>query len=599
REKARQRRAKETAEKKRQKQLAKERELERRIDFHLAQGRYYLSRQDYALAKKECDKALVLDYQNKRAKKYLNKIAKAMEAEARQEVLAKKSKLEKKVSVHLDQGKAYLLEVDYQNAIRKFSQVLVLDQDNKQAQKYLNKIAKAIEAEAQVKKQTLAQRREQERLEKERQRQENINQHLAQGKIYFHQGKHQEAIAEFGKILFFDPEHADAEQYMLRSKQVFSRDKPQQQLDQKTVQEQRQREQVQTKLLEGQMTKLKQVLEEYEQALEEKLAQKEVVSSPRFAKFESRATQLEEEKQKIELEIVREEAELKMAQQEREKLETELGQLRQEQEQSIIEEWQKYQVSFQNEFERLTQKEAELEQKIKDYEAKIEQLQMFPSVAVVAPAARGVEYEPQYLVGDAEAADGLKEKAAPADSVETIMLKLKMEQLHNQVEGLMQEKAKPFYERGRTHLKKERYAQARDDLEQALAIYPNYTQAQRAIDAIEQVEKIEIHLSEGKFYYGEKNYQKAKQEFTNALELDYKHREARKYLRRIEKALKDGKSGPREKRRSVSSRETRELEQKRLKDIKDFYEKGKFYFGQGLYQEAVVCFEKVIELEKQ
>ena len=114
------------------------------------------------------------------------------------------------------------------------------------------------------------------------------------------------------------------------------------------------------------------------------------------------------------------------------------------------------------------------------------------------------------------------------------------------------------------------------------------------------------HISQGKIYYSYQQYEEAIKEFENALAIDPQYRKAIKHIRKCQKRIeKQNRKELQLAREEIQWREeveaqreqdNRQREQERLEQVKELYEKGKTYFDQGLYTEAISCFEKVIKL---
>ncbi|MBL7085131.1 MAG: tetratricopeptide repeat protein, partial [Candidatus Omnitrophica bacterium] len=283
-----------------------------------------------------------------------------------------------------------------------------------------------------------------------------------------------------------------------------------------------------------QKEQLKDKQREYEKKLQDKLKRKEVELDERIKHYDTKLIQLEEKNlglEEIRADTYRQTWELNQTEQERESLQAELVQLRKEQQTQLKDELQEYEQTIQDKLER---KEAELDEKIKAYEVKIDQLQKAKSYK------EEVSVAPTYIIETKEPAQSLKKELTQVERAEAKLFELQMkinEQLQAQLDEFKKGKARPLYEQGLTHLKNKKYSLARESFQKALSIYPNYTAVKKALEDVEVQEQVEMHLAEGQYYYQEKEYQKAKGEFNQTLSLDYKNRQARNFLHKIDKEI--------------------------------------------------------------
>jgi len=293
----------------------------------------------------------------------------------------------------------------------------------------------------------------------------------------------------------------------------------------------REKEQSQAELAQlrqRQEAQLEEKLAKYEKRLEDEFTKKENEFNERLTRYETRLGNLKEEKEKLEKENIDTYAQvlqLKETEYEKQELEGKLEQLRGKQSRQLKDELEKYRDTLQSNFE---QKEAALDEKLKVVEAKIEDLQK-PQNAPKKP----ITIIPSFSDKDTKHNRQISNAETKLFDLQTAI----NEQLRLQLNEFKKEKARPLYEEGLNHLRNSKYSCARESFQKALAIYSEYTEVQKGLEDITKAEEIEFHLAEGQYYYQEKEYQKAKDEFNEAAKLDYKNQQARNYLHKIEKEL--------------------------------------------------------------
>ncbi|MFH1244879.1 MAG: hypothetical protein V1662_00150, partial [Candidatus Omnitrophota bacterium] len=276
-------------------------------------------------------------------------------------------------------------------------------------------------------------------------------------------------------------------------------------------------QQAQQAQLDGELNKYEDTFKKYELSLRNNFEQKIdelnakiTVYENKLKKYENEQGQVQEEKNKLEEEHVDTEKQnlrLEMIEKEKEEMQAELEGLRVEQKVCVQDELKKYEQALQN---TLAQKEYELEEKIKNFESKIAQ-------------PRPMESK--------DNSNGVEEKLLQMQAQLN-------EQLRSQLGTFQKEKAAPFYEQGLAYVKKKEYVLARENLEKALSVYPDYTEAKNVIDNVETLEKIDLLIAEGEHYFNEGEYQRAGEEFARVVTLDYRNVTARNYIHKIEGALK-------------------------------------------------------------
>ncbi|MFC1631333.1 tetratricopeptide repeat protein, partial [Candidatus Omnitrophota bacterium] len=582
---------------------ARQKRREKTIARFLTQGKVYFHQEKYEQARREFKQVLIVDQYHPQAEKYILKCSKAQalaqrreqerlakekqrqeyeaklakikaEQEAqeqkRQKELAQQRQLAEKINFHLSQGKYHLREQKLDLAKQEFGKVLFLDHNNQPAQKYLSRMEKAVKQQAAA--QALTQRREQERLAKEkqlreqeaeaarikaekeielarikaekeaqeqkrqeqeaqqRQLAEKINIHLEEGKYYFKEQEFAQARSEFKQVLALDFKNKTARDYIHKIEKNFKQDLPQfsaaGKLD--TTREARL-----DKLMAEQMLELEQTLQGYQDVLKgDRPAQKEARLDDKVALYRTKLAKLEQQKLKIgQIDpdtyqqglTLQQDAEYKSLEL---KLTNKLRRAKTEQLEKTLQ-------------AALQRKEAEIGEKIRAYEASIDELK--------------------------------------------------------------KEKARPFYQQGLAQLKKKQYAQAKESLDKALSIYPDYQRARTAREQIDNKEKLEIYFVDGKDHFENQEYEQARKKFEKIVELDYNHQPARKYLSQIKEQQRRWTEKQRqaqdqaviEAQKKLAKQKQRQLAEK----INIHLEEGKYYFKEQEFAQARSEFKQVLALD--
>jgi trichohyalin len=308
------------------------------------------------------------------------------------------------------------------------------------------------------------------------------------------------------------------------------------------------------KLRREQQAQLEKELAQYEKALKSSFAEKiegynkKITNYEKILKenenkikrLEKASRQLNEAQDKtqklarIKADIHKETTAFKQEEEASHKLKEQLAELRKSQEAEVKSELERYEKTFQD---RLARKEAELDEKVRLYDIKIKELQ---AQKPLPPVQR-------------------------IDRAETGLLGLQMkanEELRLQLDVFKKEKAQPFYEEGLDYVRAKKYTLARASFQKALSVYPDYAQVREALRDIEKQERIAFLLSEGEYYYKEEDYPKAVEQFDRVLALDYKNKEARGYLHRIEEYVKQNKRAEALARQKEQARLKKEEERK-------------------------------------
>jgi len=127
--------------------------------------------------------------------------------------------------------------------------------------------------------------------------------------------------------------------------------------------------------------------------------------------------------------------------------------------------------------------------------------------------------------------------------------------------------------------------------------------------------RIEGYCAAGRHFYKEKKYQEAIREFEKILEIAPEHAKAKEYINKVRKAAREALEEQRAKEEEIIERERKERARKvaeqqrakekymaeeakereltKLKEAKKYYTKGKEYYKDHKYQEAILEFEKV------
>ena len=173
-----------------------------------------------------------------------------------------------------------------------------------------------------------------------------------------------------------------------------------------------------------------------------------------------------------------------------------------------------------------------------------------------------------------------------------------------------------YYWRGRIYFEKRLYDQAIQDFDKAIRLKSNvhsYYWRGRAYfekclydKAIEDFTKcIKLHPKNGEFYYmrgqayfKRKLYREAVRDFNKAIKLNPNYDEALKAKKEVEKLLKSEEgSRTKEEKKEIKKLEERVSAESNPNNADFYYHRGRAYFEKGLYNEAIECFTKAIELK--
>jgi tetratricopeptide (TPR) repeat protein len=173
-----------------------------------------------------------------------------------------------------------------------------------------------------------------------------------------------------------------------------------------------------------------------------------------------------------------------------------------------------------------------------------------------------------------------------------------------------------YYWRGRIYFEKRLYDQAIQDFDKAIRLKPNvysYYWRGRAYfekclydKAIEDfTECIKLHPENSEFYYmrgqayfKRKLYREAVRDFNKAIKLNPNYDEALKAKKEVEKLLKSEEgSRTKEEKKEIKKLEERVSAESNPNNADFYYHRGRAYFERGLYNEAIECFTKAIELK--
>jgi len=207
-----------------------------RVNSLLAEGKEYLAEKELAKAEVKFKEALAIAPESVKADiKYLlerinklraeegevkQKIVKEATQEAKELVSIKEKILEyekklqskemkKVIQNHLEIGLRQYKKGQYEEALRELEKVLTIDPNNRQAQKYLEKINED--------RQKVEFRIEEERgMTKEKE----VDKYWQEGYRHFRNKKYTEALKYFKKVLSIDPLHKDAVVYIVRAKEM-------------------------------------------------------------------------------------------------------------------------------------------------------------------------------------------------------------------------------------------------------------------------------------------------------------------------------------------------------------------------------------------
>jgi tetratricopeptide (TPR) repeat protein/RsiW-degrading membrane proteinase PrsW (M82 family) len=173
-----------------------------------------------------------------------------------------------------------------------------------------------------------------------------------------------------------------------------------------------------------------------------------------------------------------------------------------------------------------------------------------------------------------------------------------------------------YYWRGRIYFEKRLYDQAIQDFDKAIRLKSNvhsYYWRGRAYfekclydKAIEDFTKcIKLHPKNSEFYYmrgqayfKRKLYREAVRDFNKAIKLNPNYDEALKAKKEVEKLLKSEEgSRTKEEKKEIKKLEERVSAESNPNNTDFYYHRGRAYFERGLYNEAIECFTKAIELK--
>ncbi|MBN3038624.1 MAG: tetratricopeptide repeat protein [Candidatus Omnitrophica bacterium] len=642
-----------------EKQLAKEeqRQLKAQIDNHLYQGKLYYKQKHYEEAKESFNQVLALDSVNKKALKYLRKVDKAITKRESQQLAAKRQEEERqlkeerlrakeqererkdKIRMYFDLGKAYYKQKKYEKAKEKFEEIIVLDQSNKEAQGYLDRIEQAMSEKEQEllsdfeqaaaaktaeiafekdkKKQSFWpwQKREDKVIEKERTKrderrdiakgqqeklEEEINIYLAQGKSYYAQKDYLSAEEAFKHVLALDYSDKQALKYLTKIEEAIAKIEREKFLAQQKEQERlkKEKEKLRQERIEMYLSEAKIYYQEneyrkakevFDQVLALDYANKEALKYLH----------------KIKEEVLKEEREQRLA---RARGEVEIAEGHAQEKEGLLE--QKERKLQENIDKYLEQGRYYYEQK--HYEEAKESFNQ----ALALDYANKTAFK--YL-------SKIEEEIARKEREEFLAKRNEEERKQEEKERQNKEEIRMLISAGEFYYKQGAYSKAKDKFNKVLDLDYYNKDALKYLRQIEaevarrkdeqflarkradqeelgeyqgqrlaqeeqhrQKEKIEIYLTDGIFYYKQNAYQRAKEKFNQALALDASNAKAHEYLRKIDQAM-----AQMEREEFLAKRKDEE----KLQKIKLLYEKGEAYLQHGLFSEAIACFEEAVALE--
>jgi len=174
----------------------RERVKEEKIIKHFLKGKRYYKGSEYQKALLEFEKVLSLNPEHRGALEYRKKTQIKIAAPTKRELKTRKKRIEE----FYQAGKVLYQEESYTEAVEKFKKVLDMSPGHSGAMRYVK----------------LASKKEKEVLsrKKEVKREKEITLHYELGKIFYYEGKYQEAIDEFKKVISLDPERREATKFI-------------------------------------------------------------------------------------------------------------------------------------------------------------------------------------------------------------------------------------------------------------------------------------------------------------------------------------------------------------------------------------------------
>ncbi|MFH1045626.1 MAG: hypothetical protein V1727_01530, partial [Candidatus Omnitrophota bacterium] len=642
----------------------KERKLNEKIDDYLAEGKYYFKLKAYWQAQEAFNKVLELEYDHSQARKYLQKIDEEiakekqhrslerraeeerltkMEAQRAQEQQAlrlkaqgqaqkelevqwkeeqedqrslekeiraqKEEELKSKIEIYLSSGINYFKEKEYKLAKAELEKVLDLDFTNKKAVSYLQKI-NAIDAKK-CRAEFLAQRKEKERkneeerkallkeeMEKEQVRskeeqakkrfeenleaekarlaKEKVDVYLNEGSYYFKEKAYPQAKQEFEAALALDKANEQARLYLARIAGMLGEDQA------PPISEAQEKEQLE-RVRQTNQDSISQLKSEKE------LSRKQFLTERKRAEQAEKAKREEEKRLAKELEIFR-----------RAKIDIYLDQGKFYFKEKDYEK-AKGEFAEALALDAYNAKAHEYMSQIEGYDAAWGQVQVADSEKgqVASPPAERLDFK-------AELAKLKEEKKAQRESY-----------LEAKQAGKRQEKENVIAQK-QTGEKDKAREEARLAEEQKLT----------------RKEQIRTYLDQGAFYFSQKAYDKAKEQFKQIIALEPTHKKALNYLYKIDQAAAkqereeflarrraEEEKAKEEKRLALQAKETKEqqgrlteeevrlqgqvqkervtrAQQERLEEeIQGYLAKGKFLYDQKEYTDARAAFEEILALD--
>ncbi len=166
--------------------------------------------------------------------------------------------------------------------------------------------------------------------------------------------------------------------------------------------------------------------------------------------------------------------------------------------------------------------------------------------------------------------------------------------------------AAAHYKRGLAYLKMQQLEPAKEAVEKALEISPRYIQAQKRLQEIEkQIRWIKIilkdHYNTAKSLYNQKNFAEAKNEVEKALKIDPNYKPARDLLKDIDRRNGSPYRQPKSasiRKTTVPPPQTFTPHVKRSNSKEGFYKKAIDFYNQGSFGKAKGMAEKALNLDK-
>ncbi|MFC1590572.1 tetratricopeptide repeat protein [Candidatus Omnitrophota bacterium] len=196
-----------------------ERSTREKIEAHLKDAHGHLSRQDYKKAIAEYGKALSLDPENKRVRRFLKetkaKFAHKVKKEQRDLAAEPYETLRDEAEGHINRARAYRDIGNYNAALAEYGKALALEPGNMRIHGYIedteSKIVKLTEKKVRTKKKAKIRvfRAEEKDLAGPK-----INDHLWKASEYMFEEKYEPAIDEYNRALALDPKNQRIKKYI-------------------------------------------------------------------------------------------------------------------------------------------------------------------------------------------------------------------------------------------------------------------------------------------------------------------------------------------------------------------------------------------------